>query len=130
MTHPNEDVLRRGYAAFAEGDMDTLRELIADDTVWHVPGDHPLSDDYKGKDEVFGFFDQQLERTDGTFRIELHDVLANDEHAVALVRFYGQRKGRDLDGALVTHVFHVEDGQATEFWASPFDQAAADEFWS
>jgi hypothetical protein len=27
-------------------------------------------------------------------------------------------------------VFHVEDGKAKEVWITPFDQAAADAFWS
>ncbi len=28
MAHPNEELIRRGYDAFARGDMDTLRELF------------------------------------------------------------------------------------------------------
>jgi hypothetical protein len=30
----------------------------------------------------------------GTFRVEFHDVLANDEHAVALYVVRGEREGR------------------------------------
>jgi len=35
MAHPNEDLVRRGYDAFARGDMDTLRELFDPGIVWH-----------------------------------------------------------------------------------------------
>ena len=28
MAHPNEELVRRGYEAFAKGDMETLRELF------------------------------------------------------------------------------------------------------
>ena len=85
--HPNVELTRRGYAAFAEGDMATLSELIADDVTWHQNGVGPLSGTYHGRDEVFGFFGRLAEETAGTFRLDVHDVLANDEHAVALCVF-------------------------------------------
>ncbi len=54
MAHPNEDLVRSGYAAFATGDMATLDELFADDIAWHAPGRNQLSGDYVGKEAVFG----------------------------------------------------------------------------
>jgi ketosteroid isomerase-like protein len=71
MAHPNEDLVRRGFAAFGTGDIAALRELLADDTVWHVGGRSPLTGDYKGKDEVLGFFAQLAERAGGTFRVDV-----------------------------------------------------------
>ena len=41
--HPNVELARRGYEAFAKGDLATLTELLADDVVWHVQGGGPLS---------------------------------------------------------------------------------------
>lgn len=35
----------RGYEAFSRGDMETLRELFADDIARHVPGGNPLAGD-------------------------------------------------------------------------------------
>ena len=46
--HPNIAILRRGYDAFATGDVGTVSELIAPDAVWHVGGHHPFSGEYKG----------------------------------------------------------------------------------
>jgi ketosteroid isomerase-like protein len=129
MAHPNEDLLRKGYAAFAAADLDTLRGLFADDIAWHAPGDNQLSGDFRGQDEVFGLFAKVAELTGGTFRLEIHDVLANDEHGVALVRATGQREGKSLEDRQA-HVFHVKDGKVTEFWNHPGDQAAVDEFLS
>ena len=37
MGHPNEDLIGRGYDAFSQGDMDTLRELFHPSIVWHAP---------------------------------------------------------------------------------------------
>ena len=41
--HPNVELTRRGYDAFAKGDLATLSELIAEDAAWHVLGVGPLS---------------------------------------------------------------------------------------
>jgi len=36
--HPNATAYRRTVEAFRARDLDTLRSLIAEDVVWHVPG--------------------------------------------------------------------------------------------
>ena len=129
MPHANEDLLRRGYEAFARGDMETIRALFGPDILWHAPGKSPFSGDYKGVDEVLQFFARLMEESDGTFRLEIHDVLANEEHGVALVKTSAQRRGRSLSSN-DAHVFHLEGGKVTEFWGHPGDQYAIDEFWS
>ena len=43
------------------------------------------------------FFARVFEVTGGTFSFELHDVLANDEHAVALFTLRGERAGKQLN---------------------------------
>lgn len=128
MAHPNEQLIRRGYEAFANGDMDTLRALFAPDIAWHVSGTNPLSGDYHGLDEVLGLFGRVQQLAD-SFEFDVHDVLANDEHVVALLKVRATR-GDDIQEGDAIQVFHVADGQITEFWGTPFDQAAADEFWS
>jgi ketosteroid isomerase-like protein len=127
--HPNVALLRKGYAAYDSGDLDTINELFADDVVWHVAGRSPIAGDYKGKDQVFGFFGKLMELSDGTSKLEIHDILANDEHGVVIVTGSAQRNGTSLSGQDV-HVFHINDGKVVEFWDSPVDQYAADEFWS
>ena len=129
MAHPNEDLVRRGYAAFMEGDMATLDELFADDIVWHAPGRNQLSGDFHGKQEVFASFQKVAELTGGSFKLEIHTVLADDEHAVVLARAMAERNGRKLDDNSV-QVYHVKDGKVTEQWLYPGDVYAGDEFWA
>jgi uncharacterized protein len=40
--HPNATLIRKGYAAFATGDMATLDALFANDVVWTVAGQGPM----------------------------------------------------------------------------------------
>ena len=70
----NIDNTRKGYKAFAEGDLATLTELIAPDCVWHVGGRSQLTGDYTGHDEIFSYFGKLMELTDGTFRADLAEV--------------------------------------------------------
>ena len=51
--HPNARLVRRGFASFAKGDLEALREWMTDEVVWHEPGRSPLGGDYKGPSEVF-----------------------------------------------------------------------------
>jgi uncharacterized protein len=127
--HPNVALLRKGYDAFEKGDLDALRDLFAEDIVWHVPGNNMLSGDYQGPDAVFDFFGKLVQETGGNFRQEIHDILANDTHSVALVNVHAERAGKTLETHGV-HVMHIENGQVTEFWNLTEDTTKADEFWS
>lgn len=129
MAHRNEELLRKGYAAFIEGDLAAIRELFAEDIVWHEPGNNPLSGTYKGRDEVFGFLAQVVTLSEGTFSLEVHDILANDTHGVAILSANATRNGMSYNGRSVD-VAHIVDGKVVEFWAFLDDQAAADAFWS
>ena len=63
-----------------------------------------------------------MDLTGGNFRVEIHDIVANDEHAVGLHTAYAEGKGETLqdNDALV---FHVRDGKVIEvrqYWADPY----------
>jgi ketosteroid isomerase-like protein len=129
MAHPNEELLRQAFDAFAKGDVDTLRAQMDQDAVWHTPGRNLISGDYRGVEAILGFFAKIAELTGGTFRAELHDVAASDEHAVAMYVSRGQREGRTLE-AKTALVSHVRNGKFTETWLLSHDQHAVDEFFS
>jgi ketosteroid isomerase-like protein len=129
MAHPNEDLIRRGFDAFAKGDMDTLRKLFDADIVYHVPGRSSLAGDYQGPDEVLGLFARIFELSGGTYQAELHDAVANDDHTVALFTASGQREGATLDDRTVL-VSHVRDGRLAEVWLLSENLYALDAFFS
>ena len=126
--HPNLERAHAGYEAFAAGDLAAVSDLLSDDIVWHSGGSNVLTGDYVGKEAVLGFFGLLMQETDGSFRNDIHDMLANDEHGVALVTMSAARGGESFEGRMV-HVFHMSDGKMTEFWAIPEDQSGYDEFW-
>jgi ketosteroid isomerase-like protein len=125
----NAALIRRGYDAFAHGNIATVLAILAEDILWHVPGRGPLSRDYRGHAEVLGFFGRFMELSGGTFRIQIDDVLASRERVVVLCTESAQRSGRSWSSPQV-HVWTIKNGRATVFWQYQGDQQAEDEFWS
>jgi uncharacterized protein len=124
--HPNVARIRDGYAAFAKGDFAVLNDLFAEDIVWHMGGRSQLAGEYRGRDAVFAFFGKLMELTEGSFHLDVHAILADDEHAVALTSGTASRAGKTItDNA--AHVFHMRDGRVAEYWDATTDQYAFDE---
>jgi len=129
MTHPNAELLRGGYDAFAKGDIPTVLGIFAEDIAWHVPGRSPLSGDYRGHQEVVGFFAKAMELSGGTLRVEADEILADGERIIALTTVSAERNGRSWS-SLEVHVWRVQDGRAITFREFQGDQEAEDRFWS
>jgi ketosteroid isomerase-like protein len=127
--HPDERLLRDCYDAFRRRDIPGLMELMSGDIAFVIPGSSVQSGTFSGKREVGRYFSIVGEHTAGTHRVEVIDVLANDERAVALLRALGTR-GDDVFDMTVVHVCTTSDGKVTEVRIIPTDQYAFDAFWS
>jgi ketosteroid isomerase-like protein len=117
--------VRGFFAAFARRDLDEARSLMTRDMQFHMPGAHPLAGDRVGPDEWFRLAGDVLELTEGTFRLKVHDVLANDEHGVALVDVHAERAGEAFNWNRL-FVYHFARGKISEVWIHETDQAGVD----
>lgn len=122
MAHPNEETIRRAYAAINSGDLGAFASEFSDDAIWHGSEARVV-----GADAIAQLVGQLREASGGTLRVELHDVLANDDHAVALQTTRAERKGQSLVDRVV-YVFHLREGRITEAWFSG-DPSVQDSFW-
>jgi ketosteroid isomerase-like protein len=127
--HPNVARMRDGYEAFAKGDLATLRELLTQDVVWHVPGRSALAGDYEGIDAVLAFFGRVMELSDGSFRAEPLTLLADDHYGAAPVRITAHRGDRHLD-VMNVHATRMQDGRVAEFWDTTTDPDVVEAFWA
>jgi ketosteroid isomerase-like protein len=118
--HPNVAAYQRTVDAFRAGDLDTVRSLVAEDVVWHVPGRHPMAGEIRGLNELIAWLARVSELG---FTIREHDVFGNDEHVCALSYMGARRPGVDFE-TRVTSVFHFRDGKQVERWMYPEDIAA------
>lgn len=119
--HPNERLIRTQVESFIAGDIPAWLETVADDLVVHVPDGHQLSGDYHGSQRFIEQFVGRVMELTGGVQLEIHDILADDEHAVGLYRITTQRDGEAYQWAHV-NVYHVRDELIREIWWTPVDQ--------
>jgi ketosteroid isomerase-like protein len=118
--HPNTLAYLRTVEAFRDGDFEAIASLIAEDVVWHLPGEHPLAGDWEGRDQLL----QLLAKLGPLgFTIREHDVFANDAHVCALSYIGARRDGVEVETRVVS-IFHYRDGRQTERWFYPDDAVA------
>ena len=127
--HPNLATFRSIHTAFTTGEMDRLATFFDEDVVWHTPGRHPLAGTYEGRPATFASFAEEFQLSGGTYSVEVRDVLANDEHIVALLHATADREGKRLDQDYMI-IFHVSAGKIRAAWEVWKDQPSVDEFWS
>jgi ketosteroid isomerase-like protein len=126
----NVALIRDFYDARAAGDRDRVRAILDSAVAWHDPYPAPHGGDLVGAEVVLrDIFEAAGELTGGSTRLWLHDVVANKEHAVALVNWSSQYRGHTMESREVA-VFHVRDGRITEAWFYPQDPAAAEAFFA
>ena len=123
-----ETLVRRAYQDFESGDLDLLAVVMGQDVVWHEPGRSPLAGDYKGPEAVLEFLGQLKARSDGTFKIEIVDVLSEPERAVVFQRETATRNGKVLD-VIAAVDFEIHHGKITEVTVYQADSYQFDEFW-
>ncbi|MCU1600405.1 MAG: hypothetical protein JWO22_1114 [Frankiales bacterium] len=78
-------LVKRGYAAFNSGDVETLRSVLSHDVTQHVPGSSPLAGGYKGIEAVLGYYGNLAQLTGGTFRADLLNVFSDGHGHVTSV---------------------------------------------
>ena len=127
--HESEEIVRRGYDAIARGDLDTVGQMLSDDVAWHVPGNNPMSGEYRGKQQVMELVARAVTAVGGDQ--EVHDVVGNERHVVGMVKRTLRRPDGGTLESRAVQVFHVEeDGKISSLWTYNEDQPAVDEFFS
>jgi uncharacterized protein len=130
MAQSNLELVQAAYAAFLRGDMDALPEYFDPDVVWHVPGRSAMAGTIEGRASVIAALTEVAALiAAGTVRLEVHDVLASDDHVVGLISEHAERDGQGFDDNFA-QVIHIRDGRVTESWNLYTDPYARDEFWS
>ena len=128
MADSGEDVVRRGYKAFSEGDMDTLRSIMTPDVVQSVPGSNQTSGEHKGIDEVLGLYGQLFDLSGGSLSIELKSVTTQGDKVIAVHHAKAENGGRSLNTD-ETIAFSFSGDKVSRLDETSADVAAEDAFW-
>lgn len=129
MKHPNITVLEKLYADFAKGDFPAVLAACADEITFQVAGKSKLAGKYTKANFVPGFVAKLGELSGGTLKVEVHDILASDRHAVVLASDFLTRNGKQIQ-LRTAHVWRFENGKPVAWYEYPRDLYQYDEIWS
>jgi ketosteroid isomerase-like protein len=121
--HPNAVMARELLEGFNSGNMEGLLERIDDNVEWHEIG---RAEPIRGKAALGAR--QAGGAAEYTIEAKLHDVVANDDHTIALVEATATRGGRTFTYK-VAEIYHIKDGKVTQRWAFSDDTAAINDFF-
>jgi uncharacterized protein len=123
--YPAGTLLRGLLDAFEAQDVGGMEAALDEGVTWHAPGMNRFSGQFQGRAAVLERLAQMREAGISS-RFDVHDVVANEEHAVALVHLHLEvADGRRYDQPQV-QVAHARDGRIVEFWTMNQDQAVLD----
>lgn len=122
--HPNVTMYREIMDAVNAGDFEKSLEATADDIEWWEIGS---TEPIRGKANLIAHM--QAAMGDYSITADLHDVVANDEHLVALVEATAERGGDTLHYR-TAEIYHIRDGKMTHRWAFSDDTEAINRFFA
>ena len=127
--HSNGEIIKQAYDAFSRDDMPTVFGILHKAINWHVPGQSPLSGDYRGHDEVMDFFKKCMDLSQGTMRIDLRDIAATETSVFVLCIVSADRAGQHAE-FLEVHLWRMVNGHPVEFREFQGDEYTENKFWS
>jgi uncharacterized protein len=134
MSSPLETLLMRLHEAqqrfHAGGSADELRELLATDIRWTVPGRSAIAGNYSGIDEVLRYFERRRELAAQTFRMQVREILTGEgNHIAALTDGAALIRGRPERWSTVG-LYEFRRGRLQACWLLPLDAEQFDRIWS
>ncbi len=122
--HPNVELVKNLLEAFNSRDVETVAAAFAPDITWHTIGGNTIN----GVEELAASMSVMTD--DGaSVQTEVHDVVGNDDHVIALVEATASSGGESFVYR-TAEIMHVSDGKITERWAFSDDTQRIIDFFS
>jgi len=122
--HPNAALVRDALNAFNQGDFEQFAGMLADDVNWYEVG---ATEPIRGKEAIFASLGSGGQ--DYEIEADVHDVVANDLHTLALVNATARRGDRTLHYQTV-EILHFSEGRVSDRWSFAGNTQEIQEFFS
>jgi hypothetical protein len=115
---------------YGGGAQTPLRDLLAPEVTWTVPGNNSIAGQHRGIEAVFDYFRRRRDLAAGTFRMSRRDILVGDGNRIAALT----DGAATLDG--IEHhwstvgLYEVADGRIAACWLLPLSPAEFDAIWT
>jgi uncharacterized protein len=124
----NAALVKRGYDAFASGDMTSLQELYHAEATFYTVPHQTGAGTHLGRDAIFAFFVTLFTESKGTFRVKPTSIAAVDNRVFVLQDVSGERNGYSLQETSVM-VFTIENGLVREMREFVTPASHIKDFW-
>lgn len=125
----NVAVVRRGFEAFAAGDMEAMKTIVAPDGHWHETPNGAFGGDFSGQQAILEYFGQLARETGGTIKATPVAMAADGDRVFVLNHLSATRGGKTLEIDTVD-VFTLADGVVIDTVVFSGDQPAIAAFFS
>lgn len=122
-------MIRDLYDARARKDLEAIRALLAEDVVWREAERNKYTGSLNGVDAVLAMMEKAAELTNGTFELQVSEVLANSHHAVALIRWTATVNGQTIESSEFA-MFRIESGKIKDVWFFEEHPNMDEVFWA
>jgi ketosteroid isomerase-like protein len=107
MARDHVDMVRKGYEAFARGDLDAALDMMDPQIEAHDPPEVPDATVHRGREAVRRDWEETLDLFED---IEIEEIFERDEEIVLFVRYAG--RGRESDAAVEALRHYSDRAQA------------------
>lgn len=125
--HPNLILISSFFQAYGSNDLPKIKEILAEDIKWHIPGNHPLSGTKTGVAAVMEFF-QQLHK--GAFKAEPIVMGVNDHYVIDCHRNWSNLEEGENLNSMSCLLWKIENNRIVEVYNFPEDQHKVDTFFT
>lgn len=115
--------------ALIRGDFAGVFETMADDIIWHQPGNNPLSGVVIGKQALGEHLGKFAQKSNGTFKVITNWFSVSGCFVAANVTFVAERSNGDKLDMNGIDLFRIENGKIQEVWLFSSQQTIEDDFW-
>lgn len=125
--HPNLLLIQSFFQAYANNDLDAIKQILSPNIEWKIPGHHPLSGTKVGVEEVLTYF-RQLSTY--TFQAKPLVMGVNEEYVIDChLNWSNQENGENIE-SMSCLLWQIKDGKITKVYNFPEDQHLIDAFFN
>jgi ketosteroid isomerase-like protein len=125
--HPNLQLINTFFKAYGNNNMEIIRQILAPDVEWVIPGRHPLSGTKIGIDEVLDYFKQLHVYS---FQAQPIVIGVNDEYVVDCHLNWSNREEGENIKRMSCLLWKFKDGKISKVYNFPEDQHLIDAFFN
>ena len=125
--HPNLQLIHNFFQAYASNDLEKIREILATDIEWIIPGRHPLSGTKIGIEEVLEYF-RQLHVY--SFQAQPIVMGVNDDYVIDCHLNWSNREESENIKRMSCLLWKFKDGKISKVYNFPEDQHLIDAFFN